>query len=75
MLATYKRMSFLTFEGLSTTFEGLTNVYHSTNLLIFVNIGDNTCTTVHQQSTFNMKIIKHTCNSLVKPTFINSLLM
>ena len=33
MIVVHKRMLFLTFEGLSTTFEGLTNVYHNTNLL------------------------------------------
>ena len=36
----HKQMWFLTFEG-------LTNVYHNTNLLTFVTIGDNTCTTVY----------------------------
>ena len=50
-------MPFLTFEGLSTTFEGLSTTFegltnHSTNLLTFVTIGDNTCTIVYQQSTF-----------------------
>ena len=33
---------FLTFEGLSTTFEGSMNVFYNKNLLSFVTIGDNT---------------------------------
>ena len=36
----HKQMQFLTFEG-------LTNVHHITNLLTFVTIGDNKCTTVY----------------------------
>ena len=34
----HKQISFLTFEGLSTTFKGLMNIYRSTNLLTFVAI-------------------------------------
>ena len=59
------------------TFEGLTNVHHITNLLTFVTIGDNKCTTVRilTKHFCNMKIVMHIFNSLVKPIFINSLLM
>ena len=39
-------MSILTFEGLSTTFEGSTNVFYNKNLLNFVTIG-NTSTTIY----------------------------
>ena len=72
----HNECQFLTFEGLSTTFEGSTNVSYSENC---VTIGDNTSTTTLQvylkSKYFNIKVIRHTYNSLVKLTIINSLLM
>ena len=69
-------MSVLTFEGLSTTFEGLMSVSYNKNLLTFVTIGDNTSTTVYLNSNyFNIKVMRPTYDSLVKLTIINSLLV
>ena len=42
----HKQMPILILKGLSTTFEGLRNVYCYTNLLTFVTTGENICTTV-----------------------------
>ena len=70
------RCQFLTLEGLSTTFEGSTNVPYNKNLLTFVTIGDNTSITVYLKGNyFNIKVVRHTYNSLVKLAIIKSLLI
>ena len=53
-------------------FEGSTNVPYNKNLLTFVTIG-----IIHplQYTYFNIKIMRHTCNNLVKLTITNSLLI
>ena len=64
---------FLAFKGLSTTFNGSMNVSLNKDLLTFVTIG--ALPTVYPKSNyFNIKIMRHTCYSLVKLTIINSLL-
>ena len=46
------------------------------NLLTFVTIGDNTSTTVYLKSSyFNITVMRHIYNNLVKLTIINSLLI
>ena len=50
-------------RSLSTTFEGLTNVYHNTNLLTFVTIDG-------LQHFCNINITMHTCSN-VKLTLIH----
>ena len=69
-------MSSFNLWRLSTTFETSTNVSYNTILFTFVAIGDNTCTTIYLQNTlFKIQTIRHTCNSLMKLTIINSPLM
>ena len=64
---------FITFKGFSTTFEALNECFlHLLLSKIFI-VSDNTCTKVTCKipSSHN-KAIRHTYNSLVWPTIINS---